>query len=365
LAAALDWMVDQMPVPDTEAVPVADAAHRVLAAPVHAGLDRPAADISSHDGYAVRAADVEAADPYTPLQLAAGDPWRPGGACLIATGGIMPAGTDAVLHFEAVESLAGTLAATAPVAPGSGVRPQGSEALAGRQILPAGRRLRPTDPVFLAALGVTSVTVTRRPVVALLVIGPKPGGTDLLSPTLQTLITNDGGNIRPIPTPDDLPAALADAAATTDLLIVAGRTGSGADDNAAQAVRAAGGTLAIHGVAVQPGGSAGLGRIGATHVLLLPGDPPACVAAYLLLAAPLVRRIGGLPNPPPVAPVKLHRKIASTIGVVELVFVRLQDGAAVPLAADSLAPLHADGYVVVPEPGEGFAAGTLVPFHPL
>jgi molybdopterin molybdotransferase len=366
LAAALDWVVTHTRVLETEVIPVADAAHRVLAAPVHAGLDRPGADVASHDGYAARAADVEAADPYAPLPLqpSEGSVWHPGTACLIAAGGTMPAGTDAVLPFDAVEPLAGSLAATAPAAPGSGVRRQGSEALAGRQILPQGRQLRSTDPAFLAALDATTVAVVRRPVVALLVIGPKSGDADLLGPTLETLITRDGGDVRHIPVPDDLPAVLARAAAASDLLIVAGRTGCGADDDTAQALRSAGGMLAIHGVATQPAGSTGLGQCGTTPVLLLPGDPPAGMAAYLLLAAPVVRRLGGLSAPAPAAMVPLHRKIASAIGVVELVFVRLQDGSAVPLAADSLAPLHADGYVVVPEPGEGFAAGTLVPFHP-
>jgi molybdopterin molybdotransferase len=145
---------------------------------------------------------------------------------------------------------------------------------------------------------------------------------------------------------------------------MAGRSGCGADDDAAPALRAAGGTLALHGIALQPGESTGLGQLGPAMVLLLPGDPPSCLAAYEMLAARAIRRSGGVAEPDLVPMVPLDRKIVSAIGVVELVFVRLRDRRATPLAADSLAPLHADGYVVVPETSEGFAAGSLVPVYP-
>ena len=100
-------------------------------------------------------------------------------------------------------------------------------------------------------------------------------------------------------------------------------------------------------------------------VLLVPGDPPSCLAAYEMLAASAVRRLGGVSESELVPMVPLDRKIVSAIGVVELVFVRLRDRRATPLASDSLTLLYADGYVVVPETSEGFAEGSLAPFHPL
>jgi molybdopterin biosynthesis enzyme len=84
-----------------------------------------------------------------------------------------------------------------------------------------------------------------------------------------------------------------------------------------------------------------------------------------MLAAIAVRRLSGVSESGLVPMVPLDRKIVSAIGVVEVVFVRLRDRRATPLASDSLALLYADGYVVVPETSEGFAAGSLVPFHPL
>jgi len=370
-AAALSWIGDRAKLLAPETIPVCCAAHRVLAAPILGPIDRPDADRAARDGYAVRAADTEAADSYTPLLLRVtdGSASQLGDATIIASGAAMPAGTDAVLPFEmAVHQNGaqqdGALAVTAQAAPGAWVRRRGSEIQAGREVLAAGRRLRTGDPAFLAALGVPEVDVVRRPTVAVVTIGPKSGDADLLGPTLLARIGRDGGCGTRASIRGELQAMLADAAAGADLVIMAGRSGCGADDDAAPALRAAGGTLALHGIALQPGESTGLGQLGRAMVLLLPGDPPSCLAAYEMLAARAIRRSGGVAEPDLVPMVPLDRKIVSAIGVVELVFVRLRDRRATPLAADSLAPLHADGYVVVPETSEGFAAGSLVPVYP-
>jgi molybdopterin molybdotransferase len=377
LATALSWVELHARVLAPETIPVSCAPHRVLAAPVGSRIDRPDADRAARDGHAVLAADTEAADPYTPLllRLADGGAWRHGDAITIASGAAMPAGTDAVLPFEVAARQSGVhqggarhdraLAVTTPAAPGAGVRRRGSETQAGREVLAAGRRLRAGDAALLADLGVTEVDVVRRPRVAVVAIGPKSGDADLVGPILLARIWRDGGCGASATMGDDLPATLTAAAAGADLVIVAGRSGSGADDDAAPGLLAAGGTLDLHGVALQPGESTGLGQLGTATVLLLPGDPPSCLAAYEMLAASAVRRLGGVSESELVPMVPLDRKIVSGIGVVELIFVRLQDRRAIPLASDGLALLYADGYVVVPETSEGFAAGSLVPFHPL
>jgi molybdopterin molybdotransferase len=376
LATALSWVALHARVLAPETIPLSRVAHRVLAAPVGSRIDRPDADRAARDGYAVLAADTEAADPYTPLplRLMDGGAWQHGGATTIASGTAMPAGTDAVLPFEVAARQSGehqsgarydrALAVTAQTAPGAGVRRRGSETQVGREVLAAGRRLRAGDLAFLADLGVTDVDVVRRPTVAVVAIGPKSGDADLLSPLLFARIGRDGGCGASVAIRDDLPATLAAASAGADLVIVAGRSGSGADDDAAPALLTAGGTLDLHGVALQPGESAGLGRVGTAMALLLPGDPPSCLAAYELLAARAIRRLGGVSDSELVPMVPLDRKIVSAIGVVEVVFVRLRDQRATPLAVDSLTLLYADGYVVVPETSEGFAVGSLVAFHP-
>jgi molybdopterin molybdotransferase len=365
-ATVLAWIEQHTNPLRPETIPVSCAVNRILAAPVRSQVDQPDTDRAARDGYAVLASDTEAADSYTPLPLRLTDSeaWQPGDAAAIASGAPMPAGANAVLPFELAVRQDGALSVMAATAPGAGVRRRGSDTQAGQDILPKGRRLRPADPGSLTALGVTAIDVVQRPTVALLVAGSKTGETDLLGPMLLALIARDGGLGMHAPSQPTLPAAIAHAVSAADLVIMAGRSGSGADDDAAPALLAAGATLALHGIALQPGESTGLGLLRAVPVLLLPGEPLACLAAYEMVAARAVRRLSGLAEPTLAPVVPLSRKIVSTIGMVDLVFVRMQDAGAIPLAADGLAAMHADGYVVVPETSEGFAAGSLVPFHP-
>jgi rhodanese-related sulfurtransferase len=62
--------------------------------------------------------------------------------------------------------------------------------------------------------------------------------------------------------------------AGADIVLVIGGTGPGSDDHSAAALAEAG-ELAIHGVALRPGETAGLGRtVSGVPVVLLPGAPP-------------------------------------------------------------------------------------------
>ncbi len=110
-----------------------------------------------------------------------------------------------------------------------------------------------------------------------------------------------------------------EAAGTADLALIAGRSGCGADDDAAPAL-AATGRMLLHGLAIAPGGSTGLGRSDGVTVILLPGELLACLVAYELVAGPAVRRIAGLDTKLPHARERrrLAAKIASRIGTTEV-----------------------------------------------
>jgi molybdopterin molybdotransferase len=107
--------------------------------------------------------------------------------------------------------------------------------------------------------------------------------------------------------------------------------------------------------------------LGRTPVVLLPGEPFACLVAYDMLAGRLVRRLAGRNGSLPyaVAEVALDRKIVSGIGLLEIVPVRLSGEWAQPVGTESglTGPVKADGFVVVPEASEGYAAGTRVRVH--
>jgi molybdopterin molybdotransferase len=187
---------------------------------------------------------------------------------------------------------------------------------------------------------------------------------------LRALVERDGG----VPEAIGAGAGVRDAlrravgAPGADLVVATGRTGTGPDDEAPLALAEAG-ELSVHGLALRPGGSTGMGLAGRVPVLLLPGDPLACLCAYELLAGRLVRRLGGrhpgLPHATRLA--EVGRKIVSAVGLVEICQVRLVAGRVEPLGvAESgglSAAARADGFVVVPAALEGYAPGARVTVH--
>lgn len=360
LADAARWIDARTAPLPAETVPLAAAAGRVLAVDVAAPSDRPAAGRAARDGVAVRAEETLGAGAYAPVLLTAG------AATPVAAGQPLPPGMDAVLPVEAAQSSPLGVEVLAPLAAGDGVERRGEEVRAGAPLLPAGRMLRAQDVGLLAALGCDGIAVVRRPWVRVLVAGgPRDGSPDADGPLLAALVARDGGlaEVRG-PLPADraaLAAALAEPGA--DVVLVCGRTGVGADDVAPLALADAG-TLAIHGVALRPGDSAGLGLAGAAPAVLLPGEPAACLAAYDLLGARAVRRCAGLDGRPPYAVVRriAARKLVSEIGTAELYRVRLAaDGGVEPLASAAVSGLaaaaRADGFVLIPAESEGVAAG--------
>jgi molybdopterin molybdotransferase len=342
LAAAWAWL-DAVPLGPEETVPAASALGRVTAAPVASPADQPDRDRAARDGHAVRAADTEGASAYSPIALAAAP---------IVAGGALPPGTDAVLEPDGFDG-----AALLSLAPGAGVIRQGEQLRRGDPAIPPGTRLRPDHIALLAELGTAAVPVRASPRVLVRIAGPK-AGADTLTPLLAGLLARDGATA-------GFGASLSGAA---DLIVLAGRSGPGPDDDAPAVLEAAGGRLDLHGIAIRPGGTSGLGWLGDVPVLLLPGEPLACLGAYTMLASRLVRRLAGLPWPPgrPIV-VTLRRKIVSAIGVTDLARVTLHGDEAIPLGPPEEGGLagaaRADGFVIVPEASEGHAAGSLVSVH--
>ena len=358
-----------------EAIDVEQASGRVLAAPIQVPADIPPFDCAATDGYALRSTDTIGASNYNPLLLftmeATGVELAPNTAEVIAAGSRLPEGADAVLPFETGQSNQGKLEVLGAVAAGNGVLRRGQQAGAGSKI-EISRPLRPHDLGLLAALGVSRLQVVRPPGVRLLVAGPKSGrhgvaSYDANTPMLSRLVARDGGlpEAPGIMTGQKEALAQALAAAKADLILVCGRTGTGPDDEAPVALASAG-ELAIHGIAMRPGGSAGLGRVGSIPVFLLPGDPLACLYVYEFFAGRFLRRLAGRDArlPYPMREIELGRKIVSAVGLVDVCRVRLREGKAEPIGSLEHGGLasaaRADGFVVVPAPSEGYAPGARV-----
>lgn len=359
-------------------VPLADAVGRVTALPVWASRSSPVGDVAAMDGIAVRATDTHGASETTPLHLKA-DAYH-----VVDTGDPIPDGLDAVVmreHVHYVDSGEFAEVLTA-VPPYQHVRSIGEDVSAGELLLPEGHRLRPVDVAAAAAAGATELTVRRRPKVAVIPTGDEivpigsPPRPDEILDTNSLMLLAQAREVgceawaAPIQ-PDDvalISAAVRDAAASADLVLLVAGSSAGRDDYTARVVAELG-SLAVHGVAVRPGHPVVLGTVDATPVIGVPGYPVSAALTFDIFAAPLLAGLeGAAPPHRPEVTARLTRKLPSVVGMDDWVRVRL--GAVsgqivatpLPRGAGVLTSLvRADGLLVVPAAVEGHVAGTRVP----
>jgi molybdopterin molybdotransferase/putative molybdopterin biosynthesis protein len=350
-----------------------EAVGRVTAEPVWATRSSPSFDASAMDGIAVRAQQTVGASESTPVFL------ERDAYLVLDTGDPMPEGFDAVVMREHVHyDDAGRAELRASVAPYQHVRSIGEDVSAGELLLPTGHRLRAVDVAAAAAAGAVDVLVHRAPVVAVLPTGDeiRPVGTDpapgvILDTNSLMLVAQAeaigatawrGEIVRD--EPDAIAAAVRDATARADLVIVVAGSSAGRDDHTAAVVERLG-ALAVHGVAVRPGHPVVLGAVNATPVLGAPGYPVSASLTFDIFAAPLLAALeGAAPAERPRARARIARKLASSMGMDDWVRVRLGrvsgDLVATPLprGAGVLTSLvRADGLLVVPAGLEGHHAG--------
>ncbi len=372
-----------------EAVDLASASGRVLAAVAIATGPVPLFDRAAMDGFALRGEETFGAEAYTPAVFRCVGRSRPGRPCdvevgpglavAIATGAPMPRGADAVAKVESTRVDGEAVQVFEAVPPGRHVSRRGEDVGAGEAVLSPGRVLRPQDLAALSAIGLARVEVVGRPRVVVLVTGDEllPPGTlaegcsiaDANSPMLAALVARDGGIARVVgPLPDErstLRAALVEAARSADLILVSGGSSTGPEDHAPGLVAELG-ELAVHGVAIRPASPAGLGFLGTVPVALLPGNPVSCLCAYDFFGGRALRRLAGRPADWTYRPVvrPLSRKLASPVGRVDYARVRLTDAGVEPMAVGGASILssvtRADGFVVVPADLEGYPAGAEV-----
>jgi putative molybdopterin biosynthesis protein len=312
-------------------LPLLEALGRVTAAPVVATRSSPPFDAAAMDGVAVRASDTVGASDSTPLLLDR-EAWA-----VVDTGDPLPGGFDAVVMREDVHVDGGLVELRAGVVPWQHVRSLGEDVTATEIVLPAGQRLRAVDVAAAAAAGAVDVLVRRAPVVAVLPtgdelrpVGEAPGPGEILdtnSPMLAGQAHEAGCVALRLPIcpddPDRIAAALREACAVADLVLVGAGSSAGRDDHTA-AVVATLGEVTVHGVAVKPGHPVVLGVVDATPVIGVPGYPVSAAMTFDLFAAPLLARLeGAVPTSRPRARARLTRKLASTMGSDDWVRVRL------------------------------------------
>jgi len=328
-----------------------------LADDVVVSTERPAAPLALIDGWAVRAEVTTDGSSYTPAVLA--------GAQSIDVGEAMPPGTDAVVPTDAVVVRAGVAEALAPVAPGDGVLQAGADAGHREVLRRAGERLRASDLAAMRSLGIGSARV-RRP---RLLIGRARTHRDPVSDAvvawLNQAVAADGGESLTAVAGAHMPTLL--SGPNADAFVIVGGTGSGSEDHAVSTLARLG-SVEVHGVAMSPGETTAFGIANSRPVLLLPGRLDAAIAGWFLVGRGMLARLRGGTDDEYGTTATMARKVASTVGLTEMVLVKRTDEGLVPLAAKYL-PItafgDADGWILIPAASEGYPAGASVSVRPL
>jgi molybdopterin molybdotransferase len=353
---------------------------------------------STVDGYAVCAEDTFGASDSIPalLEVAGAVEMgtipdfsiRSGQAAQIPTGGFLPAGADAVIMVEYTNPAGrNNIEITRPLTVRTNVLEKGEDVKSGDVIVTAGRTLRPCEIGLLAALGITEVSVYRRPRVAVISTGdevvpiectPEPGQIrDANAHSISALIRAAGGEAIGFKIiPDNavkLRMALEQGLAQADLVVLSGGSSVGTRDLMVEV--AAGlpeAEVLAHGVSIRPGKPTLLASQQGKAIIGLPGHPVSALMVAQIFLTPFLKYLQGseLKKGPLGQRVKavLAVSIHSTIGLEEYVRVRLVAGTdsgwyAHPVFGKSgmlSTMVKAGGVVVVPMHVEGLAKGELV-----
>jgi len=352
------------------------------------------------DGYAVRAASTfgssEANPAYlmVPGSVAMGESAAievgPGEAVRIATGGMLPAGADAVVMVEHTEEVdPTTIEVYKSVAPGQHVILAGEDYPQGKNVLEAGRRIRAQETGLLAAVGRESVTVYRQPVIAIISTGdeiiptsqvPGPGQIrDINSYSLAGLLTESGGLPQPMGIVRDnfeeLQQACRQALEQSDMVLLSGGSSVGTRDFTIEVINALPDSeVLVHGISISPGKPTILAVTGGKPVWGLPGHVVSAMVVFEKIVKPFVNRVRGLENPFPETrgiPARLSRNIPSAQGRVDFVRVRFAEKDNVLLAEPILGKsglintmVQADGLIEIDSNTEGLdkdAPVTVIP----
>jgi molybdopterin molybdotransferase len=373
----------------TQRVPLAAADGRTLAEPLVTRTDLPAFPTSSIDGWAVRGPG-----PWRPVgQVLAGRtaaPLTEDGTCVeIATGAMVPEGTDVVIRVENSTKDSAGLVSGEP-RPGPEWRRTGEEAARGEELLPAGTPIDPAVLGLAASCGWDDLPVRPRPAAALLVFGdelltagPPAAGRirDALGPLVPAWLRRYGATVDPAavvgPVQDTLEAhvdAIRRALAVADVVCTTGGTMHGPVDHLHPALAELGAEYVVNTVAVRPGFPMLLARVagpdGRPRFLAgLPGNPQSAVIALVSLVAPLLAGLHG--RGPVVLPeVELAEPVPGRGGYTHLALAAVDHSGrtARPVPHVGSAMLRglsrAHGFAVI-RPGTEGSTGDVVPFLPL
>jgi len=313
---------------ETEIVPLADAANRVLGRDIAAETDLPLFDNSSMDGFAVRSEDSTGANSAAPrrLRVIADIPagslpaitLGAGEAARIMTGAQMPSGADAVVPVEDTDYETRDAGSPAPgqvgirkaVNPGSNVRPRGMDVHKGDIVLHKSCAVTAQDVGLLAMLGWAHVPVHRKPRVAFFSSGDEllavdtplePGKIrDSNSYMLAAMIRSADAEVVKLGVARDnfeslktLLDQVTDQQA--DLILSSAGVSVGAYDFVKDVIESDG-KMDFWRVNMRPGKPLAFGEYKDIPFIGLPGNPVSAFVGFEVFVRPALRRLAGLPD---------------------------------------------------------------------
>lgn len=381
----------------SEVVPLVNALNRIVADDVVADIDVPGFDRTNVDGFALRAADTAGASEDVPRVLALNDEvitpgvvpgygvFR-GTATVVATGGMIPRGADAVVMVEDTDIVgedgSQSVQVRRAVAAGAFITFAGTDIGRGETVLRAGQLLTSREIGMLAAIGRDSVSAYRRPRVAVVSTGdeivapgeplPVGGVYDSNQAIVAAAVEELGGEaVRFGAVADDESAVerVLHQALDCDMVILSGGTSKGAGDLCYQVVsRLRNPGVLVHGVAIKPGKPLCLAVTDGKPVAILPGFPTSAIFTFHRFVAPVVRALAGATQDErETVAATLATRLSSERGRTEFKLVNLVEAdhglAAYPIGKGSGAVTsfsHADGFIVIDAQQEQVNAGVPV-----
>src|SRR5271165_43419 len=372
-----------------------DAVGLVLAEDLRADRDFPPFPRATRDGYAVRAADVQA----VPARLQcvgsikagatleeSGITTGAGEAVEIMTGAPVPKGADAVVMVEYTESSDATVTVTRSVKAGENVVPAGAEGRRGDVVVQRGSRIQHAVVAVAAAVGRPDVAVYRRPRVSVLASGDElvdinlpPGPNEIRnsnSYSLAAQVSAAGGEPVILPVARDETEELAillRKGLDADLLLLTGGVSMGKYDLVEEVLASLGARFFFTGAAIQPGKPVVFGEVPlngrATPFFGLPGNPVSTMVTFQLFVRPVLDGLSGAkPEPLPFAQATLTELFSTRTGLTRFLPAELAGSHERPEvklvrwlgSGDLMAASRSNCYIVVPPDRERFEAGEAV-----
>ena len=358
---------DELYSPQSEIIDIADSYERITFSDIKSRIDFPPFDRSLKDGFAINAEDSYGVNEENPKRLKVIDFLEAGSftdktvelgtTVEISTGAPVPDGANAVVMVEFAnrESDNPDLASDeieilTSVTPSQDIGKKGSDVQAGQVILEKNKLLNPPKIGVIAAQGIDTVEVYKKPVVGVISTGNelltnqeeiKPGKIyDVNSEMIKAGVESCGAEGRTLgivkDVYDDLKAKITESLKECDILLCSGGTSAGVGDNIRQILDEIG-TVYIHGITVQPGKPTILGVVDGKIVIGLPGNPVSAIVIFNVFVAPSIKKLAGFVDEQPHKTIKgkLARRIHSPIGRMQYQLVRVEDGIVYPIFKDS------------------------------